>query len=769
MNKKIKYSNWEIIEENFNPENTEKYESLFSLGNGKMGHRGNFEEFYSGKTLQGSYIGGIYYPDKTKVGWWKNGYPKYFAKIINSPEWRNIKIKIAKNRLDLYKCKLTGFKRILNMKHGYLYKKYVAHLPEGKKIAIESIRFLSIVNDELGAIKYSFTPLNFSDKADILIDIDADVTNRDANYSEKFWKEIDKSFVPYPYILTETKKTFFNVCTSINYTFEKDNKKFRPQKFSSYEQKKYLGYKYSFNLEKNKKYTICKYAAVTTSLYYKKGNLLEPAFKHLETAVKKGFDKILQEHKSAWEKKWENSDINIKGDISAQQAVRFNIFNLLQTYTGKYDHLNIGPKGFTGEKYGGLTYWDTEAFCLPFYLSTSEEFVAENLLKYRYKHLPKAIDNGKKLGFNNGAALYPMVTINGEECHNEWEITFEEIHRNGAIAYAIYKYVNYTGKYQYLANYGLEVLIAISRFWKQRINYSENKKKYVLIGVTGPNEYENNINNNWYTSTIAIWTLKYTIDTIKFTKSKYPENYKKIINKTKFNENEIEKWQNIINNMYLPYNKEKNIFLQQEGFLDKELLKVDDIKPKDLPICQNWSWDRILRSCFIKQADVLQGLFFFEKDFNKETIKRNFEFYEPMTVHESSLSPSIHSIIAAIINKKKKAYELFLRSARLDLDDFNKEVHQGLHITSMAGTWMSIIYGFARMQVKNEKISFAPFLPHKWNTYSFKILFRNWKLKIIVKKDELIIKNLSDTEIKLLIYNNQHQILPKDELNLVGI
>ena len=161
--------------------------------------------------------------------------------------------------------------------------------------------------------------------------------------------------------------------------------------------------------------------------------------------------------------------------------------------TGEDERLNIGPKGFTGEKYGGSTYWDTEAYCLPFYLATSEPKVARNLLVYRYKHLQKAIENAGKLGFTDGAALYPMVTMNGEECHNEWEITFEEIHRNGAIAYAIFDYINYTGDHEYLQEYGLEVLIGISRFWSQRITWSVDRNKYVMLGVTGPNEYENNV------------------------------------------------------------------------------------------------------------------------------------------------------------------------------------------------------------------------------------------------------------------------------------
>ena len=269
-------------------------------------------------------------------------------------------------------------------------------------------------------------------------------------------------------------------------------------------------------------------------------------------AFNKGYDSLKSDQIVAWDDIWNESDIKINGDVEAQQGIRFNIFQLKQTYTGDDPRLNIGPKGFTGEKYGGSTYWDTEAYCLPFYMVTSSPVIARNLLLYRYNQLDKAIENGKKLGFNHGAALFPMVTMNGEECHNEWEITFEEIHRNGAIAYAIYKYVNYTNDHQYLYDHGLEVLIGISRFWAQRVTWSRERNKYVMLGVTGPNEYENNVNNNWYTNKLAVWCLKYTIEIFKMIEEERLDRFNEILSKTSFDKNlEIKKWEDIINNICL--------------------------------------------------------------------------------------------------------------------------------------------------------------------------------------------------------------------------
>jgi maltose phosphorylase len=457
----------------------------------------------------------------------------------------------------------------------------------------------------------------------------------------------------------------------------------------------------------------------------------------LTNAVAKGFDKLFEEHAKVWEEIWSKCDVTIEGDAAAQQGIRFNIFQLMQTYTGEDERLNIGPKGFTGEKYGGSTYWDTEAYCLPFYLATSDPRVARNLLVYRYKHLQKAIENAQKLGFIDGAAFYPFVTMNGEECHNEWEITFEEIHRTSAMAYAMRDYINYTGDKDYWSEFGLEVLIGIARFWTQRVNWSKDKNKYVILGVTGPNEYENNVNNNWYTNYLGAWTLRFTQEAIDYVKSNDAKRYKEIIGKTNFNESgETKKWKDIVDKMYYPFDEKRGVILQQDGFLDKELLTIKDLKPTDRPINQKWSWDRILRSCFIKQADVLQGIYLFEDDFDLETVKKNFDFYEPMTVHESSLSPCVHVILASKLGYKEQAYEFYLRTARLDLDDYNNDTEDGCHITSMAGTWMSVVKGFGGMRVKDGKLHFNPYIPDQWNSYSFRIEFRDRVLKIKVSKDK---------------------------------
>lgn len=769
MKQYLKHDEWCIIEEGFQPQLNRISESIFSIGNGRMGQRANFEEKYSGDTLRGSYVAGVYYPDKTKVGWWKNGYPEYFAKVLNATNWIGIDIEIGNTSLDLAKCKVKHFTRVLNMKEGYLARSFEATLADGKKLKVNALRFCSIDEDEIGAIKYSVTPLNFSGKISITPYLNGDVRNEDANWDEdgSFWLPISKVVKRrQAYVVTETKKTAYQVATGMKYGLHKNGKEivFKSNKIKS---GLFVGSAVDVPVKKGDTIDVFKYAAILSSENHSKETLLESCETQVKKAYKTGFGALLKAQKVAWAKKWEDSDIIIEGDVAAQQGIRFNIFHLNQTFTGVDERLNIGPKGFTGEKYGGSTYWDTEAYCLPFYLSTTDQKVARNLLIYRYKHLEKAIENAAKLGFKDGAALYPMVTMNGEECHNEWEITFEEIHRNGAIAYAIYDYIRYTGDQDYLIDYGLEVLIAIARFWAQRVHFSNLKGLYVMHGVTGPNEYDNNVNNNWYTNYIATWCMRYAATALNYVKNNDAKKYQKLSKRIAFKEGEeLENWANICDNIYLPEDKELGVFLQADGFLDKDLRPVSSLLPEDKPLNQHWSWDRILRSCFIKQADVLQGLYFFEDHFDTATIESNFNFYEPMTVHESSLSPCIHVILAAKIGNYEKAYEMYLRTARLDLDDYNNDTEDGLHITSMAGTWLSIVKGMGGMRILNDELHFHPFLPPKWKGISFKIQFRGATIQVKVKRKGTTLQNLSSKAITVNLNNTAYK-LPAQESILV--
>ncbi|MCC0658659.1 glycoside hydrolase family 65 protein [Clostridioides sp. ZZV14-6154] len=741
---------WKIIQDKIEIKENRLAESIMSIGNGYMGMRGNYEERYSGDSHRGSYIAGVWFPDKTRVGWWKNGYPEYFGKIPNSVNYIGIRIFIDGVELDLAKCNVENFYRELDMKNGILKRKFTVNI-NGKKFEANITRFLSISVKELAVIKYDIKALNSSAKIKFIPYLDSNIKNEDSNYEEEFWNAVSSSSSEYRgKILSRTKENTFNTPIFTVGAMMHIKTRGKVDDISYLSTDNYCENSITMDILENETIGIEKYVTITSTRDYGENELLKRCEDILNIEIFKDYEDILNKHTKLWNKRWESADIKIEGDKSSQQGIRYNLFQLFSTYYGEDSRLNIGPKGFTGEKYGGATYWDTEAFCLPVYLGVADKSVARNLLVYRYNQLKQAKDNAKKLGLKG--ALYPMVTFDGVECHNEWEITFEEIHRNGSIVYAIYNYTNYTGDFEYIKEKGIDVIIEVARFWASRVHLSTRKGLYMIHGVTGPNEYENNINNNWYTNYIAKWCLEYAIENVL----KLEKEYSECIERNNISREEIEDWKIISKKMYLPYDEELQIIVQNDNFLDKEFIEVKDLPKENLPLNQKWSWDKILRSCFIKQADVLQGIYYFGNRFTKEEKKRNFDFYERYTVHESSLSSSVYSIIASEVDNLKKAYELYSRTARLDLDNYNNDTNDGLHITSMSGSWLSIVHGFAGMRTWNETLSFEPRLPQEWKNYSFNINYRDNNINVDVYSNLIKIENLKGKPIRIIVYGKEY-------------
>ena len=727
---------WKISTTQLDKKNLRLQESLTSIGNGYMGMRGNFEETYSGDHHQGTYLAGVWYPDKTRVGWWKNGYPEYFGKVINALNFIAIDISINDQLIDLASLEPEDFYWELDMKNGVLSRTFTI-TTSTNKVRISFERFLSIVKKESAYIYLTIEMLEGSGTVKLVSKLDGNVQNEDSNYDEHFWNEIDCGTIEeIGYLTTKTIPNNFGI---EQFTVTAAMRHFVNGKSvipDYHEDTLALHGCLSAELSQGETWSVEKEIIVLTSRDIPEAQQAEKAVSEL-TNQTNNYIQAKEEQTAAWAERWKLADVVIEGDEEAQQGIRFNLFQLFSTYYGEDERLNIGPKGFTGEKYGGATYWDTEAYAVPLYLALAKPEVTKNLLKYRHNQLPQAIHNAQQQGLKG--ALYPMVTFTGVECHNEWEITFEEIHRNGAIAYAIYNYTNYTGDTEYLKNEGLEVLAEIARFWADRVHFSKRANKYMIHGVTGPNEYENNINNNWYTNTIAAWVLRYT-----------RENYLTYQKEAAItiSEEELAKWKDIAENMYFPVDEELGIFVQHDTFLDKDLMPVSDIPTSDLPLNQHWSWDKILRSCFIKQADVLQ------------------DFYEPMTVHESSLSPSIHSILAAELGMESKAVEMYQRTARLDLDNYNNDTEDGLHITSMTGSWLSIVQGFAQMKTAHDQLRFAPFLPKTWKAYSFHINYRGRLLFISVTDEQVTFELLEGSPLEIYVYEQSYSLADRLEITL---
>lgn len=737
---------WKVVETGLDKERMRLSESLTSTGNGYMGMRGNFEEDYTGDTHLGTYIGGVWFPDKTRVGWWKNGYPLYFGKVINAVRLNGIHVEVDGETLDLNTAQVEAFYRELDMQNGLFLRRFTVRTAGGS-VQVEAERFVSLAQKELLAVRYRLTP-DYDAHVVMRPYLDANVRNLDSNYEETFWDMLEEEETEDALaLLTKTKENPFGTprfAVSAAMSCWADGLEMAGRKLDS----GYVETRYEGDVAAGEDVAMEKYALCFTSRDYDEKVLSTLSLKAAARAREVGYDALRDAHTAAWRDRWAGCDVTIQGDDAAQQGIRFNLFQLLSTYSGDDARLNIGPKGFTGEKYGGATYWDTEAYCLPVYMAIAGQDVAKQLLLYRWLQLDGAYHNARQQGLKG--ALYPMVTFTGVECHNEWEITFEEIHRNGAIAHAIFNYATYTGDMDYMLREGLDVLCGVARFYTDRVHFSNRHGKYMIHGVTGPNEYENNVNNNWYTNRIAAWSIGLFV-----TQARRASQERR--RELAITEDELAHMVDVVEKMYYPEDAELGIFVQHDTFLDKELMPASDIPAGERPINQHWSWDHILRSCFIKQADVLQGLYFLNHLYDVETIRRNFDFYEPMTVHESSLSPCVHSILAAQLGYRQKAVEMYQRTARLDLDNINNDTDDGLHITSMAGSWLAIAHGFAGMRT-TDGLSLSPFLPDAWQGYAFQFHYRGRVIRVSVRPGQALVELLQGKPLKMTLCGQEQTL-----------
>lgn len=484
--------------------------------------------------------------------------------------------------------------------------------------------------------------------------------------------------------------------------------------------------------------------------------MLDESKSNLEQYQVDGYEYIKEQHVKKVSGMWEQLDVRIVGDDAAQQGVRFCIFQLAGTYMGLDPYLNVAPKGHTGENYDGRTFWDSESYCFPFYLLTNPN-AARGLIEYRYNGLDAARARAKELSYDG--AMYPMTTIDGTEDCSVWEFSLLEIHINSTIAYVVYLYANTTGDDDFLYSMGAEMLAEIARFWVSRSKFIPSKNGYGIYRVIGPDEWQQFVNNNFYTNFMAKWVLEYSAEVIEKTKLQAPEKYAQLKAKIDLKEDEVEKWLEVADKMILNYDSKLDVFVQDDMFLSLEPICREQLSMKhDIPVERNWSVEKYLRIQMAKQPDVLLAMFLLGDKFTHQEKVNNYRFYEQRTAHGSSLSPCIHSILACDVERYEQAYDYYQWAARLDLDDRNNNTHEGLHISSMAGSWLNIICGFGGMKYSGSCLEFAPVLPGAWESYSFRFVYRQSILEVAVDQKQVKCKTVSGPAVKIKIYGNDIEV-----------
>ncbi len=739
---------WRVVEEGYDKEQSLVSESIFSLANEYMGVRGYFEEGYGGKRLTGCYINGVY-EEKGVDSLPYKGISDRITFMVNSVDWLYTRIYIDGEKLDLQECKIADFRRVLDMKRGLLSREFIWETRTGKRLKLEFQRFLSMVNTCTGYQRLKFKPLNFSGEVEIVSGLDFSIPHE--AYPEAHWNCLQKGRSnEITAILAQTGNSKIGVFSGFELGFSQE---LPPLKYI--EEELLAGVKFKLRLDKNKETFFDK---KVVNYWQQGGNFKKYWSACMEEAagdIGPGFDQAFQQQTDYWEDIWQRNDISIKGDEENQQGIRYCIYQLWQTFQGKNPGLNIGAKGLTGEAYSGHTFWDTEIYCLPFYLFNNQT-AARNLLLFRYKGLDKARERAGELDCSG--ACYPVATLDGAESCTQWQHSNLQLQPTTAVAYAIWHYYQITHDSEFLYNQGVEMLIEISRFLADRCQQGQKTGRVGYYGVMGPDEFQLMVNHNCYTNYMARKTFIFTVDLLEEMKKDFSQAYSDLVRELSLNEEEIFKWRKLAEEIYIPLDEKTGIYEQHQGFFDLPHIEIDSIPESGFPLYNHWSYDRIYRNDMIKQPDVLMFMFLYNQEFSFESKKANYEYYEPRCIHESSLSPSIHSILAAGLNKNEDAIEFFKFATRLDLDNYNRNTGDGLHLTSIAAAWMNTVYGFGGLRSDGDIITFKPSIPDIWDEFSFKISYNGSLLKIRVDRNQAEFKVNRGPSQTIKVYNDRYEV-----------
>lgn len=737
MKSQLSTDDWLILQDEYNPEENLKFESLFSLSNGYMGIRGSHEEGTK-VTLPYLYVNGVF--DKSET---------FMRELSTLPNWLGIRLYAEKTLIGVEDCEIVEFCRVLDMKHAALCKRLLLRDKKGRETLIEGMRFVSRKNVHRMGIRLYVTPMNYSGIMEVENIIDGTIYNfYDApRFKVKHTyltanEKLDENGV---YIEAATREEHLHTGTGCHLEAFRDGEKvLRNKMFHAFgEQASEFG---DFTVSKGECAEIIKYVSMYTERECARYALHTAVKTEIDKFMDCGFDKEFQAHSEVYEKMWAAADIRIDGDFELNRAVRFNIFHLMSTGNECDDSVNVGAKLLSGEEYGGHAFWDTELFMLPFFSYIFPE-TARNLETYRYRLLNAARANAKKNGYQG--AQYPWESADdGTEQCPDWTIEPDgtcyrcyvavyEHHVTAAVAYGIYNYVRITKDMDFLLSKGAEILTETARFWASRCEYSRDMDRYEIKQVTGPDEWHEPVNNNLYTNYLAKWNLKYVLSLIAKMETEYKAAFKELIDRTGLTKDEIKIWEQVQEKIYLPRKEGTDLLEQFEGYFDLEEVVIEKYDKNDWPVRpEALKHKKTSQTQIIKQADVVMLLHLLGEEFDKEMMKLNYSYYEKRTLHGSSLSPSIYSVMGLKVGDASKAYRYLRRAAFLDLLDLQKNTREGIHAANTGGVWQTVVFGFAGVSaLEDGTLNITPHMPDEWNGLTFRLQYRGAWIEISIGKE----------------------------------
>ncbi|GEM48784.1 glycoside hydrolase family 65 protein [Deinococcus cellulosilyticus] len=745
---------WRITEQQFDPAQNQLAETLFALGNGYIGQRATFEEGYfgpAGTSRDGTFLNGffdvepIHYPETAY------GLAKRNQFMLNVPNAKRVQIWIEDEPFDLLKGEVHSYERALDFREGVLRRTVDWTSPKGHRVKVTFRRLVSFEQKNLFALDLELTAVNFSGQVLLKSSVDGEVRHMEAGDDPRVGSHVSAPSLILQEVVQvgdlsalvhRTRNSGFLLVSAIDHDLT-------AQKHSSTLQRENERSEHLFNISVSEGETVRlqKFGAYFTSRDFPESELLGLARETLASAKQAGFDALESAQQAYLQAFWNEADVEIQGDDALQQGIHFNQYHLLQS-VGRDGKTNIAAKGVTGEGYEGHYFWDTEIYIFPVMLYTKPD-IARKLLEYRYRGLDAARERARQMSHVRGA-LYPWRTIAGEECSAYFPAGTAQYHINADVAYSVKLYTEVTGDDSFLLEGGAEVVMETARLWMGIGSYIDHKGgQFCINEVTGPDEYTALVNNNHYTNAMAKMHLAFASQVARKLQEAYPEDYQRIAQAVQLDPQEPEAWQHAAEHMYLPKDEKLGIHPQDDTFLSKAVWDFENTPKENYPLLLHYHPLVIYRYQVCKQADVVLALMLLGDQYTLEEKKKDYDYYEPITTHDSSLSSCIFSIVANEVGYHQKAYDYFMDTARMDLDNQHGNTQHGVHTAAMAGTWMGVVYGFAGMRSYGGKMHFNPYLPEKWSHYQFKIHVQGQLLQVHVEKDRVEYTLLKGTELSI--------------------
>lgn len=738
---------WNVVESSFNLEASGHYEALFTLGNGYMGTRGAYEENYRVRT-PGTFLAGLF-----------NKMPYEVTELPNLPDWLSVEFMLDGERFDLTQGEILNYERILRLKEGILVRNVLWKSPKGQITRLTFTRFVSLHDHHLSGLKIEIIPETYSGIVKITSSLNGQVTNSGTQH----FAPIEQSTFGEQgiYLINESYEHKYLLVQAANHHIEGQIEKegFRNDT-------RYISYWSEIHVESGGHYVFEKLVTTYSSrdLEFKdsrptKDELLSMTSEKCLRAGKQGFEAHLEQHQKVWHSRWEEADLVIEGTEFDQLALRFAIFHLIQMTSCDDYRVSIAAKGLSGEGYRGHVFWDTEIFMFPFFLHVFPD-AARNLLRYRHHTLPGAIRKAQENGYEGAMFAWESADTGDETTPTVGGIDFKtkkpipilcgqlEQHITADIAYAVAHYMEVTGDREFLETYGAEIVLLGARFWASRVEYSQQEDCYEINGVIGPDEYKEDVDNNYFTNALAKRHLEYAAEVFEETRDV------QTVAQWNFSSDEVKRWMHIASKMKLL--QEGDLLVQFEGFLD--LPTIDVLKYRDTPgkLQQAYSWREINGAQVLKQADVIMLLHLLSHEFTEEQKKINWDYYEPKTMHDSSLSAVIHCIVANDIGQSKEAYKYFEKASRIDLGNRMGNSSHGLHAASLGGLWQAAVHGFGGVRVVDGVVYCYPHLPQQWNKLEFKLHLGKARLQFVITTDNVTIMLLTPEEtVRAVVYGEK--------------